>query len=160
MTSTCGRTDRPLVTIRALARVEKQQERLIAKFRKADDDSLPWELVEREISRAEKEKQQLRATISEIERRLAEQQQAIGQLDALKTYCERVAQNLERFGFEEKRMALEALGVRIKANGRDWQLTCSIPTGVGVTYQIQRTVVAVVRAVAVGRRSKATAEAA
>ncbi len=71
-----------------------------------------------------------------------------------------MAQNLESFGFEEQRMALEALGVRIKANGRDWQLTCSIPTGSGVTYQIQRTVVTVVRAVGVRYRSKATAEAA
>ena len=117
-------------------------------------------VAEREISRAEKEKQQLRATIAEIERRLAEQQQAIGQLDALKTYCERVAQNLESFGFEEKRMALEALGMRVKGNGRDWQLTCSVPTGAGVTYQIQRTVVAVVRAGGVRYRSEATAEAA
>ena len=57
-------------------------------------------------------------------------------------------------------MALEALGVRVKANGHDWQLTCSIPTGAGVTYQIQHTMVAVVRAVGVSRRSKATAEVA
>ncbi len=34
---------------------------------------------------------------------------------------------LASFGFEEKRLALEALGVTVIANGRDWRIDARIP---------------------------------
>jgi site-specific DNA recombinase len=114
-------------TQRALAKLEKQQERLVRHFREADDDTFPWDLVKREIAQTEQQKGQLRATLAELDQRLVEQQVMVEQLDALAAYCARVVQNLECFDFDGRRLALEALGVRITASGRRWQLHVSIP---------------------------------
>ena len=103
------------------------QERLLRSFAAAENDSFPVELVQREVSRLEQEKTQVRATVAELERRIAQQDSALDQVEALSAYCERVARNIDTFGFEEKRLALEALGVRVVANGRDWQLHGTIP---------------------------------
>ncbi len=110
-----------------LGKLEKQQERLIRRFGASDDDSFPWELVDREISRLQQEKGQIQATIGQIEQRLAEQLATVEQLGALTAYCERVAKNLDGFGFDEKRLALEALAVQVVANGREWQLLGEVP---------------------------------
>jgi site-specific DNA recombinase len=123
-----------------LTKIEKKQQRLIARFSAADgdeDDAFPGELIEREIATLEREKRQLHTTIAEIEARLAQQEQTIAQLDALNTYCERVGRNLDSFSFDDKRLALEAMGVRVVANGREWELHGSIPTADegGVMYQ-------------------------
>lgn len=108
---------------------DKKQAQLLQRFTASDDDSFPWELVEREIARLEREKVKFLSTAEDIERRLAEQQQSVIQLDALAEYCARVSQNLDAFGFNEKRMAYEALAVRITGNGTDWTLSGSIPVG-------------------------------
>jgi hypothetical protein len=34
---------------------------------------------------------------------------------------------LAGFGFAEKRLALEAMGIKIYGNGREWQLDVSLP---------------------------------
>jgi hypothetical protein len=36
---------------RLLAKLDKQRERLVRRYAEADDESFPWELVEREIAR-------------------------------------------------------------------------------------------------------------
>jgi hypothetical protein len=113
---------------RQLGKIEKQQERLIRHFREADDEGLPWDLVKRELAQAEQEKGQLQATLADLDRRLAKQRMAVEQLDALAVYCARVVRNLERFDFDGKRLALEALDIRVVANGRDWQLDGGIPS--------------------------------
>jgi hypothetical protein len=114
---------------RALAKLETQGERLIRRFREADDDNFPWDLVQREIAHVEAEKKQLQAAVVELEQQIAQQDAALNQLDALMTYCATAARNLEWFGFAEKRIALEALAVRVLGNGRDWRLHGSIPVG-------------------------------
>jgi site-specific DNA recombinase len=112
---------------RRLAGVEKQQKRLIQRFGESTDEVFPWELVQEQISRMEREKATLVAMATELDRRLAEQRIAADQLEALTVYIERVAANLEAFGFAEKRLALEALGVKVHASGRDWRIECNIP---------------------------------
>lgn len=120
-------TDRDAVR-RRLERVVQQQERLISRFRHAtEDDPFPWDLVEREIIRAETEKKQLQATLAEIDGRISDQRATAVQLDALTAYCERVAANLDTFGFEEKRLALHALGVRVIADGKRWEIQGTVP---------------------------------
>ena len=42
-------------------------------------------------------------------------------------YRASVAGKPESFSFDERRLALEALGARIVANGREWQLEAGIP---------------------------------
>jgi site-specific DNA recombinase len=110
-----------------LARIEGQQRRLVQQFGEAEGDDFPWALVQEQISRLEKEKVTLQGIIADAERQMAQQQHSVDQLEALTVYIDRVARNLESFGFEEKRLALEALGVRVYANGRDWRLECNIP---------------------------------
>jgi site-specific DNA recombinase len=112
---------------RALAKIERDQQRLIRRYREAEDDTFPWKLVEREIATAEQEKKQLQATIDRFDRLIAEQEAAIVQLDALTAYCERVATRLETANFADKRGFLEALGVEVIANGRQWRIQGSFP---------------------------------
>jgi len=112
---------------RALAKIERQQEKLLGQFRRAEDDSFPWELVRREIARAEHEKDQFRAVIADLKARIAAQQSAQQQLEAVSAYCARVATNLDRLSEGEKRLALEAMRVQVVANGNDWRLTGSVP---------------------------------
>jgi len=117
---------------RMLAKLEKQRERLVRRYADADDDSFPWELVEREIARVESERRTAQAAISEIDARLEEQETAIVWLDSLRTYCDRVGANLDNADFSMRRNAIEALVERIDANGREWTLTGSIPTSPNV----------------------------
>ncbi len=121
---------------RELAKRQKKQATLLERFSAADDDgAFPWELVEREITRLEREKQQFQAAIDDLEARIRAQQQAVTKMDALNTYCQRVADRLDSFGFEDKRLALEALRIRITGNGRDWTLSGRIPLPEGDTAQ-------------------------
>lgn len=115
---------------RTLAKIEKQQHRLISTFRTKDDDDdgVAWELLRREIEQAEQEKARTVKTMADAEQRLAEQRAALERLEALTVYCAHVAQNLDNFGFNQKRLALEALAVQVVANGRDWQLGGGVPT--------------------------------
>jgi len=116
---------------RMLAKLTKQQERLVRRLREADDDQFPWEIVEREIRSIEQEKRQWQQTIEEIEASLQQQQTTVHRLDTLAAYCAAVAGKLSAFDFAEKRLAFEALGVRVDASGnvltRDWRLSGSIP---------------------------------
>lgn len=117
---------------RKLTRIEKGQQRLINRFRQAEDDEL-WPLIEREIAQAEREKGQFKAVIAELESRLASQATSVSNLESLSAYCTRVRAQLETFGFEEKRLALEALGARLTAaRGREWGLEVTIPVTSGV----------------------------
>jgi site-specific DNA recombinase len=114
-------------TARLLAKLDRQRERLVRRYAEADDDSFPWELVEREIVRVEADRRQAQATLAEIDARIAAQAQAIVQLDTLRDYCDRVGAHLDVADFATKRNAIEALIERIDANGRDWTLIGSIP---------------------------------
>jgi hypothetical protein len=110
---------------RRLSTFEKQQQRLIRHFR--EEECAPWELIKRELAQIDQEKTQVQARLAEIERRLAAQHTVLAQLDALETYCTQVSRQLERFDFDGKRLALEALDIQVTANGRDWHLQGTIP---------------------------------
>ena len=116
-------------TQRHLAKLERQQGKLLRAFREADEAILPWELIQRELAHIEQEKSTLHTVLADIDARLAAQQAAIDQLASVTTYCQRVAQNIDDFGFDEKRLALEALDVTVVANGRQWRIRGSIPFG-------------------------------
>ncbi len=119
----------------SLAKLVKQQAGLGARLRDAADDPVLWNLLTTELGKIERERADTQAVVDQLESRLAEQQQLIEQLETIPTYCERVRQNLGTFTFEEKRLALEALGIRVTVNGRQWRLEGSIPINDGVLYQ-------------------------
>jgi site-specific DNA recombinase len=114
----------------ALDRVEKQQARVVQRYAQTlNDTDFPSHLLEQEIKRLEAEKQQLAATLLEARERLSAQRQTTAHLEALVAYCQQIREDLEdpeTFSFEEKRLALDALGVQVTANGRDWELTMTL----------------------------------
>lgn len=114
---------------RRLAKIERDQERLTAGFRTKSGRLL--ELLEREIGRAEVERQQVMAEIDELERRIAALQTTARQWEAVEAYCQRVAGKLDTFDFDQKRLAFEALDVTITANGRQVHIRGGVPTGDG-----------------------------
>jgi hypothetical protein len=113
-------------TKRALAKIEQQQARLVKKFSESENDSFPWELVQREIENLQSHKKQLESTVAELDSRIKRDECTKQQLDSLQAYCARVGQNLKSFDLPQKRLALEALGVRVYADGQDWRLVCNI----------------------------------
>ena len=121
---------------RALARLEKQQAGLGARLRDALDDATLWDLLKSEIAKIEREKAELQTAITELETRLAQHQHLVEQIEAIPAYCERVRQNLDAFDFDEKRLALEALGVRVTVDGRQWRLDGRIPINDGVVSHV------------------------
>jgi site-specific DNA recombinase len=106
---------------RELAKRERAQEKVLAAFAGAEE-GIPADLVRREVARLEREKAGFAATISELQGRIAEQQIAAEDLASLAEYCQRVAYNLDTFDFEQKRLALRALRVRVVASGSDYAL--------------------------------------
>jgi site-specific DNA recombinase len=114
-------------TKRRLATLEKQQAKLLRAFRETEGEALPWDLIKRELAHIEHEKVRIEETRENIAQRMAEQEAALSQLETITTYCQRVAQNMTTFDFDEKRLALEALNITAIANGRTWRLTGSIP---------------------------------
>jgi site-specific DNA recombinase len=110
-----------------LQTLDKQQRRLMQRYADATDDDFPWELVQEQVTRLEQEKKTVSGIVAETGRRMAQAQTVVDQLCDLRAYIDRVASNLQRFDFEEKRLALEALGVTVYADGREWRLEVSIP---------------------------------
>ena len=84
-----------------------------------EDESAPWELVRREPAQIEQDRRQVEAGLVAIDQRLAEQQMVVTRLEALETYCAQVFRQCERFNFDGKRLAFEALDIHVIANGRE-----------------------------------------
>jgi septal ring factor EnvC (AmiA/AmiB activator) len=123
--------DRASVT-RSLDRLTRQQERLVRRLRDADDEIA--DLIERELGEVERERKALRATIAELDARLAEQAELGDQLGALVDYCQRVGLHLADFDFDKQRLALRAFRIRVEANGAEkvgpWRILGLVPIGV------------------------------
>lgn len=112
-------------TRRELKRVETEIGRIVSRAASAADDL--WEIFEKELSAKREAKRRLEGMVIEAEARLAAEDADAASLTTLSEYCARVRDCLAEFGFAEKRLALEALGVKIRGNGREWQMDVSIP---------------------------------
>jgi hypothetical protein len=62
-----------------------------------------------------------------LDARIDGQEQAAVNLKSLYDYCRKVEKELATFEFDEQRLALEALGVTVIANGREWRMNARIP---------------------------------
>ncbi len=125
---------------RRLDKIEKGQQALLHRFRSQFDLPGLAEMIEREIAQAEREKQSLVQTKSELESRLKSHHQFHSNLKDLLAFCSQVREKLSLFTFEEKRKTLEALGIRIKAKGQEWELGASLSTFVVVTSPSKRSI--------------------
>ena len=119
---------------KSLLRISRQQEKLLRKFRESEDDSFPWDLVQREIAAAEGEKRQLQDSIHALQRRIADQEAAVHHLESIANYVGAVKSNLSDLSFDSKRLTLKALDIEVRAAGSDpakWTLLGSIPIDAG-----------------------------
>ena len=63
----------------------------------------------------------------EIERRVEASEQAEVDVDGIKAFCELARRNLSDFGFEEKRLALEALRIKVWIDNEQITIEGAIP---------------------------------
>jgi site-specific DNA recombinase len=113
------------VAQKALERHNQGTQRLVKRLRDADDELA--EIIERELLQAKREKQALLKTLADLDARIEGQEQAAVNLKSLYDYCRKVEQELDSFGFAEQRLAVEALGAMVYANGREWRMKARIP---------------------------------
>lgn len=114
-----------------LRRTEDEIARLVSRAASAEDDL--WKLFEKEITAKQQIKLRFEQTIDELTSRLNTNSQATRNLVTLTEYCDQVRDHLGRFGFDEKRLALEALDVRVFADGREWRVDVSFPLDADVS---------------------------
>jgi site-specific DNA recombinase len=113
---------------RGAARCERDQRKLVAKLHSADDEregtatGRLWKLVEEEIDALEGERAGWLKTIEDIEGRLAAKRLQDEQLVALYDACARIGANLDHATFEDQRLAVAALAVRVDGNGMVWAI--------------------------------------
>jgi hypothetical protein len=115
-----------------LAKVERGLQALLRRFRNSADDSNLWPYIEREVGQAGKEKEQLETTIADIQSRIAKQTSIVDDLRTLKDYCKQVRGRLDKFSFEDKRLAFKALRLKVYASGKEksqWRYEINIPIG-------------------------------
>jgi hypothetical protein len=80
-----------------------------------------------ERERIERGKKDHRDRVGVLLEGLEREADQLTRLVNVEDYCGSVGRRLQTFGFTEKRLALEALGVVVRVDGRDWSLECTIP---------------------------------
>jgi len=98
---------------RARERVDSlgREERRILKLYRYGEFDLP--LLEKEMNEIARERATWEAERVRLEERLENQKLLEGQREVIETYCRWASQNIEGFGYEEKRKAIEALQVGV-----------------------------------------------
>jgi site-specific DNA recombinase len=106
-------------------RIENEIRNLIVNV--SDLKGYAAEVFQSEVKSKEKERERMINQVAEAENRLAAFDADLQGLTALNEYSKRVANNLDSFGFDEKRLAMEALNVRVVGNSRDFRVNISLP---------------------------------
>ncbi|HEX8475505.1 MAG TPA: recombinase family protein [Pyrinomonadaceae bacterium] len=128
----CGQGTRTLLEAQlasarqARKKVEDGLKRLIIRAQDEEDEEV-WQMYQKQAVEQKEAKKRLDVTIAEVEGRLATEFEVLSALTSLTEYCQRVRANLATFGFNEKRLALEALGAKVIGCGRNWRLDFHIP---------------------------------
>lgn len=102
-----------------LRKIEAQQERLLERFGASDDPAFPWAMVERRISALQQERATWQAILDRSDAALTAVKREIQHERDLAAWCARVAARLPTLTFAEKRLALDVLGARVIAEGRN-----------------------------------------
>ena len=109
--------------INQLANRKKQKDRVWTAFRITGDE----DTFRRDIAILDREIQQAEAEIARLEERIESNKQFTLNADNLKQACEVVVSNLKTLSFEEKRLALQALQVRVSIDGDNINIHGAIP---------------------------------
>jgi len=114
-------------TSKRLEANRRQQARLVTLYRYGEIDD---EFILRENRKLKNEQKMLEGDKVRLEAQLNASIPSVDQVKLVREYCRRAARNIERFTFEEKRLALEALQVRVIVTGDGLELYGILPVGV------------------------------
>jgi len=113
--------------IRAMVRKE---DNLVKRLAMIEDDDVATAVMV-EMNSIARERRQLQAELDEAAARHADRETARAQLTAVEDWCRQVAGNLAGFSYDQKRQALEALGVEARLFHTDheprYEISASIP---------------------------------
>lgn len=99
-----------------ISEITAQQERLLTNYRRSQ--SIPWSLVEGEISRAEDERTRLLAQLAPLVIERQAEADMRSARDAVQSWAVTARANLTAMSWEERRHALETIGARVTVSGR------------------------------------------
>ncbi len=85
-----------------------------------------------ELDRVRTERSGLTSQLREVRARLDAQHEIVERKRSIEEYCRRARENIETFDFEQKRLALDALNIRIHIDGKRVAVSGIIPTHFGV----------------------------
>lgn len=105
-----GIEDEITLVDRNLERIGKAVHRLVRLYEMGEIDD---DYILRENAKLKQDKQRLIERKNTLSGKLRTQAITEYQLSAIKDYCERVSKNIENLSFEDKRLALEALGIEV-----------------------------------------------
>lgn len=103
-----------------IARIDATEEQMLDNWR--ERQAIPWELIERQITRAEREKRAAARHLAELEQRLMARHMEGERLDHLAAWCAHAAERVKHFTFDERRLACEVFGVRVTGSGESWTI--------------------------------------
>ncbi|HZT58470.1 MAG TPA: recombinase family protein [Pyrinomonadaceae bacterium] len=113
---------------RSHRQAEAELQKIVDRAATADDDL--WAMFQKAIAEKKITVTRLKEAVDDAEARLASADADAASLTALTEYAARVRKHLAVFGFDEKRLAFEALNVKVNGNGRDWRIdVCPPNTG-------------------------------
>lgn len=113
---------------RSHRQAEAELQKVVDRAATADDDL--WTMFQKTIAEKKATVTRLKEAVEEAEARLAAADADAASFTALTEYAARVRKRLAVFGFDEKRLAFEALNVKVNGNGRDWRIdVCPPNTG-------------------------------
>lgn len=108
-----------------IRKIDQQIQTLVS--RAANVDNELWKLFEKEINVKRAERARLEAIQADAEERLMAEQTLSAKVVEISDYCARVRNNLKNLSFEDKRKALDALGVQVFGEAKKWRLDISLP---------------------------------
>ena len=91
--------------------------------------------VSREAGLVRKAREDREADLSQLRQRREHIRGLDGMGDRVKTFCAKVANRLKKFDFDEKRLALQALQVKIVVGKNGARLQGAIPTNLATIEQ-------------------------
>jgi len=122
-----GYVERELVDIdKRLKSLDKEQQQLLQWALKG----FPEETVVAENRRINGQRDLLKQRRTELEARLEQAKETEVNMESIERFCEVVRQNLSEFTFEDKRLALEALSIKVWVEGNKLEIEGAIPISV------------------------------
>ena len=109
-----------------LAAIEIEIKRITARAAIIEDDFI-FETFQEQLKLKKQQRDRILDELADTERRLSAFDSDLQGWESFTNFSNRVAGNLDSFGFDEKRLAFQALGVKITGNGKELKISHSFP---------------------------------